>query len=212
MGKIEQDRRTENRAATVFRPVLVDTNHFGGFCLMRNLSSTGMMGKVYTAFAVGTAVMIQFDDALAVTGVTVWSKDGLIGVRFDEEIDVAEVLSLSRRRANGGKPLRAPRLSIRERAEVVVENRSLQVEVLDISQRGAKVAASILDTEDEVVLVLKGMEPRKAMVRWTQSGIAGLKFHTVLEFEQLADWVIGRQQLMASEQGTGSDFLRLGSG
>jgi hypothetical protein len=179
---------------------------------MRNLSSTGMMGKVYTGFAVNTAVMIQFDDALAVIGEIVWSKDGSIGIRFDEEIDVAEVLSLEQRKANGGKPLRVPRLSIGDRAEVVVDDRSLHVEVLDISQRGAKVTASILDAGDEVILVLRGLGPRKAIVCWTQSGMAGLKFQTMLDFELLAGWVIERQQQMAGEQEAGADLLRLGTG
>jgi hypothetical protein len=60
--------------------------------------------------------------------------------------------------------------------------------VQDISQRGVKVQASLLQPGDEVELQLDGLERRKAMVSWIQTGIAGLTFLRALSFEELARW------------------------
>jgi hypothetical protein len=55
-----QERRSEARGATVFRPVLIETEDFAGFCLVRNLSSRGLRGKVYTTFAPRQPITVQF--------------------------------------------------------------------------------------------------------------------------------------------------------
>ncbi len=35
------DRRRDNRTTAVYRPVLLETEGFTGFCLLRNLSPSG---------------------------------------------------------------------------------------------------------------------------------------------------------------------------
>ena len=35
------ERRSEERTATVFRPILIETDQFAGFCVLRNLSPSG---------------------------------------------------------------------------------------------------------------------------------------------------------------------------
>jgi hypothetical protein len=63
----------------------------------------------------------------------------------------------------------------------------------DISQKGAKIRASFVRSGDEVTLCLAGLEPRKALVRWTRLGAAGLNFVRPFGFDELGEWVIAQQ-------------------
>jgi hypothetical protein len=191
------ERRAGERTATVFRPVLIEADEFAGFCLVRNLSPNGMMGKVYAQFAVDTRVMVQFNPDLVISGAVIWASDGQIGVRFDEIIDVPAVLADLGKTLIKGKPNRSPRLQIQCEGELTVGERTLAIEAQDISQRGLKVRVSHVRPGDEVLICLEGLEPRKAVVRWTQLGTAGINFVRPLGFEQLAKWVIWHQTRMS---------------
>ena len=186
------DPRSEERTATVFRPVLIEIDQFAGFCLVRNLSPHGMRGRVYTSFAEGLAITVQFSPEKVVGGTLVWCKDEHIGVEFDEPVDVARVLSDLAKKLVEGKINRAPRLQIECSAELTIGDRTLAVQLQDISQRGIKAAASFIRPGDEVQVSLVGLH-RKAIVRWTQGGTAGLNFVRPLSFEELAHWVIRQQ-------------------
>ena len=199
------DHRSEERTATIFRPVLIETDQFAGFCLVRNLSSNGMRGRVYTSFAEGLAITVQFSPEKIVTGTLIWCKDEHVGVEFDEPIDVARVLSDLSRRLVEGKINRAPRLQIECSAELTIGDRTLAIQLQDISQRGIKAAASFIRPGDEVRVRLEGLD-RKAVVRWTQGGIAGLNFVRPLSFEELAHWVIRQQAGNRS-----ADFIQMPS-
>lgn len=187
------DRRSEGRTKAVYRPVLIETDEFGGFCLVKNLSQGGMMGVVYAQFAAEQPVTVQFHPDHVVTGMIVWSRDGSIGVGFDEKIDVEEILHNLASKYVGRLVNRAPRLPIECRGEVDVDGRALPITVIDISQRGMKAVAAFLRPGEEVVVRLDGMEPHKAQVRWTQGGVAGLNFVRPIGFEDLAKWAIERQ-------------------
>ncbi|GAC1583843.1 MAG: hypothetical protein NVS3B5_18470 [Sphingomicrobium sp.] len=189
-----RDSRSEERAATMFRPILIDIDGFSGFCLVRNLSSNGMKGRVYAHFAIGKRVKVRFAGDMAIEGEVVWASDGQIGVQFDEPIEVSTVLSALVRSAPGGQVNRAPRLPIDCDGELVIADRTLAIDVQDISQRGIKVRASYVRTGDEVTVRLAGLEPRKAVVRWTRPGTAGLVFLRPLALEELASWVVARHR------------------
>lgn len=192
-GELPNERRAGNRAATVFRPVLIETDEFAGFCLVRNLSPNGLMGVVYTQFAEGLPVSIQFNQDLVVPSMVMWSQDGRVGVRFDEAIDVSTVLVDLAKKTIEGKLARSPRVQVQCDGVLSIDDRSLSITVLDISQRGIKVRASFVRPGDEVLVRLRGLELRKAVVRWTQDGTVGMNFVRPLGFEELAEWVIRQQ-------------------
>jgi hypothetical protein len=193
-GALGSERRSEGRTATVFRPVLIAAEEFAGFCLVRNLSPKGMMGRVYVQFAGGLPVFMQFTDTIVVAGVVAWSRDGHIGVRFDKPVDIDRILGELGRKSVGRKINRAPRLDIRCRGELVVDGGIHPIDVLNISQRGLGVKAfCFLAPDQEVQVRLNGLDPRKAIVRWTQFDMAGVNFIGPLGFAELAEWVVGLQ-------------------
>ena len=187
------NRRSEERAAAMFRPVVVEIDGYLGFCLVRNLSANGMKGQVYSPFASGQRVKVCLASDIAIEGAVVWAVDGQIGMQFDEAIDVPSVLTNLVRSLPGGQVNRPPRLPIRCAGELIIADRTLAIDVQDISQRGIKALTSYVRTGDEVTVRLTGLEPRKAGVRWTRRGSAGFAFLRPIAFEELATWVVSRQ-------------------
>ena len=186
-------RRSDDRITSVYRPVLIEMDEFAAFCLVRNLSSGGMMGSVYAQFVERQEVSVQFHPDHIVSGAIIWSKDGRVGIQFNHKIDVSETIRQLADKCLGKKINRSPRLQIECAGELEFDGRSIAMRLRDISQRGIKVEVALIKPEDEVIVHLEGLEPHKALVRWTQRGLAGLNFVRPISFEQLATWVIGQQ-------------------
>lgn len=184
------DQRIEGRTSTLFRPVLIETDAFAGFCLVRNISPSGLMGEVYTSLTPDTPALLSFEPNRTIHGCIKWCRDGRIGIEFDKAIDVAEILAAVGAGTFDGKINRAPRLAIQIAGEVIVDQRAIPIEIQNISQRGLRVRATYLQPGEEVEIRITGMRNRKAIVRWTQQDSAGLNFITPLPFVDLAKWII----------------------
>lgn len=187
------ERRLEGRVTLVFRPVIIELDGFVGLCLMRNLSSEGMMGEIGGVFAPGAPITVQLNDHRRIGGVIAWSDEGRIGIHFHEPIDLNAAFEEFGSKQVGGLITRAPRLPIRCPGEVILPSLVVGIELVDISQAGVKIRASCLCPGDEVRIRLEGMALRKAIVRWVHMDTAGLSFVSPLGFEELADWALQRQ-------------------
>lgn len=188
------ERRADERTRTVFRPALMEAEGFSGFCLVRNISSKGLRASIYTRVAKGTRIGIQLGPEITVYGAVVWATEGEIGVVFDRSIDVPGVLENLASPRSDGRVNRAPRLSMTANGHVMTDGKAFPVTLLDISQRGAKIAGLSANPGDELTLCLEGLRPQKAIVRWSRPDYAGLHFLTPLGFEYLGSWVISRQR------------------
>ncbi len=204
------DKRAESRTATVFRPVLIEAFGFAGFCLVRNISANGMMGQVYTEFARGTEVTVQFGPATTIAGVVAWSENGQIGIEFDTAVDVDALLVEMGRKTFDGKPTRPPRLELQTNGFLTVDGRDIEFEMKDISQRGLKVRASFIKPGDIVDVKLDGLSLRRAKVCWMRKGIAGLNYLRPLNFQELASWVTGQNCAPTEDESHHSEDMRLG--
>lgn len=187
------DPGCDRRTVTLYRPVLIETDEIAGFCLLKNISAEGMMGRFHTKFAPNTAVTVQFNPCLSASGKVSWSGDGMIGIRFASAIDVPSILLGLATSPLKSKVNRAPRLQMQANIQIVVEGRTVPVEVQDISQKGLSVRSAFLRSGDEITVLLDGLAPKKAVVRWTQPQLAGLNFIQPLAFDQLGEWVIWQQ-------------------
>lgn len=151
------------------------------------------MGHVYTNFPENLSVTIHFGQETKVEGKLVWCVEGRVGVRFDYTIDVEGILTQLAAKSVNGKLSRPPRLQLRCEGKLIIGDRTMTIEVQDVSQRGIKIIASFIRPGDELYVEMSGLERRKAVVRWTQAGIAGLHFLRPLSFEQLANWAVAQQ-------------------
>lgn len=169
-----QDRRTGDRYRTVWRIAKVARDGDAGLWRVRNISNRGMMLAADVPIQVGEHLRIALSDSVVVSGKVVWAKEGRCGVAFDAEVDVAETLKqlAAEQRATG---YRQPRLPVRKRAKLVVENQTSEIELVNLSQNGAGfVHDGHLPVGKEVELLLTDTIRRKAIIRWAREAHGGL--------------------------------------
>lgn len=192
------ERRSESRSKSVYRPALIETNGFSGFCMIRDLSTNGMMAEVYAAFQVGQPIEVELKQGAKASGTIIWSNDNRIGVEFDEEIDIDSIL-LGKDEGEVETATRAPRLHLQIEATLISGGKEIPAKVLDVSQRGVKVAASGVTVGNEVAIKLPNLPARKTIVKWTQYGVSGLSFVTPIAYKDLAEWVLEVQAVHRDE-------------
>ena len=88
----DADRRGGDRYRTVWRIAKVTRDGDVGLWRVRNMSDRGMMLAADVPVAVGEKLEIALSDAVVVRGKVVWAEGGRLGVEFDREVDVADVL------------------------------------------------------------------------------------------------------------------------
>ena len=170
----DADRRGGDRYRTVWRIAKVTREGDVGLWRVRNMSDRGMMLAADVPVAVGEKLEIALSDAVVVRGKVVWAEGGRLGVEFDREVDVADVLKqlAAEQRASG---YRQPRLPVHTRAELVTDEGTSAIELVDLSQSGAGyVHDGHLEVGKEVELVLGSGIRRKAIVRWARGTRGGL--------------------------------------
>ena len=170
----DADRRGGDRYRTVWRIAKVKREGDVGLWRVRNMSDRGMMLAADVPVAVGEKLEIALSDAVVVRGKVVWSEGGRLGVEFDAEVDVADVLKqlAAEQRASG---YRQPRLPVHTRAKITTEDGASDIELVDLSQSGAGfVHDGHLEVGKEVDLVLASGIHRKAIVRWSRGPRGGL--------------------------------------
>ena len=188
------DMRSDERQHLVYRPALIESEGFAGFCMVRNLSSRGMKADAYTLFDLGQAVVVELSQILRVNGTIVWSDGSNVGVKFDRPIDVASVLLGRDGSSETAIRGRAPRLSLQCNATIVTERGEMSAWVNDISQQGLKVSISGVRTGEELDVHLPFHPLKRAVVRWTQNETAGLNFVAPMKYNELAGWAIQLQE------------------
>jgi hypothetical protein len=194
---VPPERRSEERAKfSVYRSAVLRWDGFEGLCLIRNISSGGLMGKVHATLEPGQAIELELRSGASVPGRVVWSHALQVGIEFDERIDVHQALNAGFPSPQGPVQ-RMPRLSLPSPATLLNEGTRQIVTLLDLSQGGAKIEASFMRVGDEVVLGVSGLEPHRGVVRWAHNGRAGIAFDNALSFDALARWAIERQGVAA---------------
>jgi len=160
---------------------------------IKNLSAGGVMAIVSRAPAIGEQVHIELSSQRIPASV-VWTRDGMAGFKFDQDIDLGELLA-GRKPRHGFRP-RPPRLQIPCKASVKVGKTYYTVDVHDISLGGIKVEPiAEYCVGKKVLVVVESLKPIKGEVRWYSDRRAGIVFDHSLEFEELSEWVGKRLEL-----------------
>ncbi len=189
------ERRDGQRYMSVLQAGKIITATMQELCLIRNISSKGVMAEIFAPLNVEDAVQIEFKAGANIGGIVRWMQDGRAGIEFDEPIDVHEVLSPTA----GRMASRSPRLSIDSMARVVIGDIRERLQVFDISQGGVKVDAGMtLESGLDVVVEIEGLPVRASVVRWVSPQYAGISFNRVMPLDQVAYW--------AAQQGLHSGY------
>ncbi|QDP20391.1 PilZ domain-containing protein [Sphingomonas xanthus] len=194
------ERRTDDRLVSMLRVAkLRDENDREQLIRVRNVSAGGLMAELGHKIEVGAKVHIELSSQNILSTV-VWVREGTAGFKFDQNIDLGELLA-GRKPRHGFRP-RPPRLEVNCKANVKLENSYYTVDVHDISLGGLKV-----EPIDEyclgkkVVVVVESLRPIRGEVRWFSDRRAGIVFDQPLKFEELAEWVGKRLELATLKAG-----------
>lgn len=188
------ERRAEERVSAVLRVgKLTSANGSEQLVKVTNLSAGGVMAIVTRAPEVGEQVNIELSSQRIPASV-VWIRDDMAGIKFDQNIDLGELLA-GRKPRHGFRP-RPPRLEIPCKASVRVGKTYYTVDVHDISLGGIKVEPiGEYCVGKKVLVVVESLRPLKGEVRWYSDRRAGIVFDAPLDFDELAEWVGKRLEL-----------------
>jgi hypothetical protein len=188
------ERRSDERLSGMLRVAKL-TVASGAQQLIRvkNLSAGGLMAIVPNVPEVGEHVDVELSSQKIPASV-VWTRDDLVGVKFDQNLDLGELLA-GRKPRHGFRP-RPPRLEIACKASVRVGKLYYSVDVHDISLGGMKVEPiEEYCVGKKVIVVVESLRPVKGEVRWYSDRKAGIVFDKPLEFDELSEWVGKRLEL-----------------
>ena len=189
------ERRTGQRYMSLLQAGKIITDTIQELCLIRNLSSRGVMADIFAPIEEGTSLQIEFKAGVRVNGVVRWIEDGRAGIEFKDDIDIHALLAPNTARMTP----RAPRLSIDGMATIKLGDEHIQVQVIDISQGGLKVDVQPeLEIGEDIVVEIEGLPVRAGVVRWIRDGHAGISFNRVMPLDQVAFWA-ARQGVETSD-------------
>ena len=188
------ERRDEERVSAMLRiGKLIDGNGNQQLIKVMNMSAGGIMAIVTHPPAIEDHVQIDLSSE-KIPATVVWTRDDLVGFKFDQNVDLGELLA--GRKPRLGFRARPPRLEIACKASVRVGKLYYTVDVHDISLGGMKVEPiEEYCVGKKVVVVVESLRPVKGEVRWFSERKAGIVFDKALDFDELSEWVGKRLEL-----------------
>jgi hypothetical protein len=161
------------------------------------------MAEIAEPPAVSEQVQVELSSQ-KIPSTVIWTREGLIGIRFDQSVDLGELLA-GRKPRHGFRP-RPPRLDVGCKASIRVGKTYYTVDVHDISLGGMKVEPiEEYCVGRDVVVVVESLRPIKGQVRWYADRRAGIVFKSPLDFEELAEWVGKRLEVASLKANTQRD-------
>lgn len=190
------DTRADERLLAILPVAKVLADEWQDLCRIRNISAGGLMAETTSYHEAGVPLLVELNSNQRIRGNLVWTRDTIIGIKFDQNIDIREILA-NRRPRIGFRP-RPARLDIQCSATIKIGGLYHQVEVQDISLGGIKVR--LRDREcvgKDVLVTVESLRPIKGTIRWYREGMAGIVFQQALTFEEVAEW-LGKRIEVAS--------------
>lgn len=194
------ERRTDERYVAILPVAKLVTDTSQDLCRIKNISAGGLMVEATTPQAVGTELYVELRQDQRIPGQVVWVRDNSAGIKFDQNVDLRELLA-NRRPRSGFRP-RPPRLEVTCGATVQIGKLYHKVEVRDISLGGIKVDLNDWQcTGKDVIVTVESLRPIRGHVRWYKGGSAGIVFDKPLTFEELAEWMGKRIEVASLRTG-----------
>ncbi|MDP9086669.1 MAG: PilZ domain-containing protein [Pseudomonadota bacterium] len=189
------ERRDEERLPVLLRVAKLISEDSEQLIRVRNMSAGGLSAEHGQRLSVGEAVSVEIGSQ-KIPSQVVWKREGMCGLKFDQNIDLGELLA-GRKPRHGFRP-RPPRLEVQCKASLRIGKTYYTADVHDLSLGGMKVEPiEEYCLGKQIVVVVESLRPVKGEVRWFADRKAGIVFDQPLKFEELAEWM-GKRLEMAS--------------
>lgn len=194
-NKIRTERRRQARYVSVLRVARLTGAGPEQLCLIRNISSYGLMARVFIPLNDDAIVQIELRSGHIIEGRVAWSKDGNVGISFLGPIQVEQELAREcGKLADEGREGRArlPRIGIDCPVSVRLGNNEIGGRVKDISQQGARIILDRADgigVDDSISLnfIPQSSFSLAAQVRWRRQLSIGVQLKNTLTLETVAE-------------------------
>lgn len=184
------ERRTGERYLSLLRVGALIVDGRRELCLIRNVSAGGMMIRPYSDIEPGSMVSVELKHGVAVSGETQWADNDLIGVSFDEPIDVVALLAQS---ADGPQP-RMPRIALDSLVWVRQDANVHRSRGINISQGGMCVQMDVeLSIGAHVIVSIQGLAPTAGVIKWQDGDFYGIGFNRVFPVDELMNFLQDQQ-------------------
>ena len=196
-----EERRDDPRNLATLRVAkLSQANGSDQLIRVRNVSAGGLMAELGYPLIVGEQVAVELS-AQKIPATVVWTREGTVGLKFDQNVDLGEMLA--GRKPRHGIRARPPRLEVDCKATLKLGKTYYTVDVHDISLGGLKVEPiEEYCLGKSVVVVVESLRPIRGEVRWFSERRAGIVFDKAIKFEELAEWIGKRLELAALKAST----------
>lgn len=194
----EAEMRGAPRFTVLIRAAKLINDRGEFLCVLRDASQTGLSVKLFHPLPSMDEVTLEFSNGDQYRLATVWQNEDKAGFRFAEEVDFERLL------ANRGEfSKRAIRVNVKLDGLVSLHGQKIEVEIQNISQQGAQIAADERFAIDQR-LVLTGSElPEiEAKVRWRRDGSYGLIFEDTFQLSDMARIVAKIQHVRNPSENT----------
>ena len=191
------DRRSGERYVSLLRVGAMTVDGRRELCLIRNVSAGGMMIRPYSPVSVGARITVELKHGESVSGQAQWSDNGLVGVVFDQPIDVLALLN-----SPSGKPRpRMPRIELDCSATLRHEKTVFRAPVANISQGGICINSPVdLTIGSDIVVTLSGLHAAAGVVKWRDGDYYGIGFNRVYPVAELMHFLQVQQREAAERR------------
>jgi len=191
MAPAQPDRRQGDRYVSLLRVGALIIEGRRELCLIRNISAGGMMIRPYSTIPAGTRVSVELKHGESLSGIAQWSDKGLVGVSFEAEIDVLELLSPTGTEA---RP-RMPRIELSCSTRLRHDGHVGVGRVVNISQGGICVTTTaMLPVDADVIVTLPGLAAAAGVVKWAEGDQYGIGFNRVFPIDELMAFLREQQR------------------
>ena len=183
------ERRQQDRVVTILRVGTLIIESRRELCLIRNISTGGLLAHVYSPVEADQRVIVELKSNQQIEGRIAWVKDENAGIAFDMPVDITALLANPPVLPNGWRP-RMPRVEVDRLATLRVGAATHWVHIRDISQGGVKIECEQpLEAGSEIVLTPEHFGPVPGTVRWQKDRFCGVAFNQPVPFDQLIAWL-----------------------
>lgn len=188
------DGRGAKRSSLMLRAAKLLGENGEYVCLIRDVSETGTKLRLFHAPPPETHLFLELANGDRHAMERVWHRDDHAGFRFSCSIDVERFI-----REEAGFPRRPLRLRLHHAARVTIEGAEGDVQLVDMSQHGACMAAGRrLAIGQKLRLDVEGIPARVGFVRWRRDDRHGLVFQQAFRLDELARYALGLQPFASS--------------
>jgi hypothetical protein len=158
-------------------------------CSIRKISALGAMVESGLSPALGERVAVELGTGQRPAGRVAWNRNGELGVRFDDNVDV--VALLNRQLVSQARERRTmPRLEVRCAAHIKWGEHLLGTTLRNISARGLQLEGDGLPAVGSYVSVfVDGLNIPAGEVVWARNGLVGIEIFEELSWSSIIPWV-----------------------